>query len=87
MGQMVEVGRGSNRVNKAIEVSQCVYLASMAVKIEGYLIMIFCNNASLMFIPAEVWGPQPEKNCQNICYCPSTLICIYEKLNNKFHSI
>ena len=42
--------------------SKCVYLACMAVKLEHAevaIIMIFCNSASLMFMPAK-YGPQPE---------------------------
>ena len=50
--------------------------------------MIFCNNASLMFMPAEVWSLNQSKNCQNICFYPSKLICIHGKLKkNKFCSI
>ena len=43
-----------------IEVSKCVYLACMAVKIEhtvgDHNHDIFCNSASLMFMPAK-YGP------------------------------
>ena len=74
-----------------IEVSKCVYLASMTVKIEhtvaghNYDILqrcIFDVHAS------RTTGPQRGKNCQNICFCPSKLICIQGKLStNKFCSI
>ena len=42
--------------------------------------MVFCNSASLMFMPAEVWGLKQSKNSQNICFGPSKLTCIHGKL-------
>ena len=51
---------GGNCCKTSIAVSKCVYLANMAVKIERTvvaIIMVFCNNAYLMFMPAELWGP------------------------------
>ena len=42
--------------------------------------MVFCNSASLMFMPAKVWGLKQSKNSQNICFGPSKLTCIHGKL-------
>ena len=82
---------GCNCCKTGIEVSKWVYLACMAVKIEhtvGGHNHAICNTASLMFMPADVWGLNRSTNCQNICFCPSKLICIHEKLNiNEFYSI
>ena len=74
-----------------IAVSKCVYLASMAVKIEHTVaghnhdilqLCIFDVHAS------RIMGPQPEFKMQNICFCSSKLICIHGKLNkNKLCSI
>ena len=82
---------GCNCCKTGIEVSKCVYLASMAVKVEhtvaghNYDILqqcIFDVQAS------RSTGPQRCKTCQHICFCPSKLICIHGKLNtNKFYSI
>ena len=67
--------------------SKCVYLASMAVKIEhtvgGH------NHDSLQqcisdVYASQVWGLNQSKTCQNICFCPSKLICMhgnYIKIN------
>ena len=69
--------------------SKCVYLGSMAVKIEHTVAghnhdilqqCIFDVHAS------RILGPQPELKMPNICFCSSKLICI--KLNkNKLCSI
>ena len=50
---------GCNCCKTGIAVSKCGYLASMSVKIEDTelaIIMIFCSNASLMFMQAKVRG-------------------------------
>ena len=74
-----------------IAVSKCVYLASMAVKIEHTVAghnhdilqqCIFDVHAS------GIMGPQPELKMSNICFCSSKFICIHRKLNkNKMCNI
>ena len=46
--------------------------------------MVFCKSASLMFMPAEVWGLKQSKNSQNISFGLSKLTCIHGKLIKKF---
>ena len=74
---------GGNCCKTGIAVSKCVYLASMAVKIEHTVAghnhdilqqCIFDVHAS------RIMGPQPELKMPNICLCSSKLICIHEQL-------
>ena len=67
---------GCNCCKTGIKVSKCVYLASMAVKREHTCTVGGHNHDILqqcisMFIPAEVWGLNQNKNCQNTCFCSS----------------
>ena len=82
---------GCNCCKTGIEVSKCVYLACMAVKIEhtvGSHNHDMLQQCILMFMPAEVWGLNQSKHYQNICFCPSKLVCIHGKLKkNKLCSI
>ena len=75
---------GGNCCKTGIAVSNCVYLASMAVKIKHTVARhnhdilqqcIFDVHAS------RILGLQPELKMPNICLCSSKLICIHGKLN------
>ena len=75
---------GGNCCKTGIAVSKCVYLASMAVKIEHTVAghnhdilqqCIFDVHAS------RIMGPQPELKMPNICLSSLKLICIHGKLN------
>ena len=73
---------GGNCCKTSIAVSKCVYLASMAVKIErtvaghNHGILQQC----IFYVHASrIMGPQPELKMSNICFCSSKLICIHEK--------
>ena len=71
--------------------SKCVYLACMAVKIEhtvgGHNQDILQQHISDVYA-SQVWDLNQSKTYQNICFCPSKLICMHGKLNkNKFCSI
>ena len=71
--------------------SKCVYLACIAVKIEhtvdGHNHGILQQYISDVYA-SQVWDLNQSQNCQNICFCPSKLICMHGKLNkNKFCSI
>ena len=76
--------RGCNCCKTGIAVSKCVYLASMAVKIEH---TVAGHNQNILqqcifdVHASRSMGAQHGKNCQNICFCPSKLICIHGKLN------
>ena len=71
--------------------SKCVYLASMAVKIEHTV--AGHNHGILQQFIFDVHASRSidlnhSKNCQNICFCSSKLICIHRKLNKtKLYSI
>ena len=81
---------GCNCYKTGIEVSKCVYLASVFVKIKH---AVAGHNHSLQQCIFDVHasrstGPQHGKNCKNISFCPSKLICIHGKVNtNAFCSI
>ena len=67
---------GYNCCKTGIEVSKCVYLACMAVKIEhtvgGH------NHDILQQCISDVYASQVWAS--NICFCPSKLICMHGKL-------
>ena len=64
-----------------IEVSKCLYLACMSVKIEhtvdGHNHDI-CNSASLMFMLAQVWGLTQSKTCQIYAFVHRNLFACTE---------
>ena len=71
--------------------SKCVYLACMAVKIEhtvgGHYQDILQQRISDVYA-SQIWDLNQSKTWQNICFCPSKLICMHGKLSkNKFCSI
>ena len=86
---------GCNCCKTSTDVSKCVHLVSMAVKIEhtvaGHnhdILQQKIINAALMFMQAEVWCLNQSKNCQKYTLFLSKLICIHGKLNkNKCCSI
>ena len=55
-------------------------LACMAVKIEhtvgGHSQDILQQYISDVYA-SQVWGLSQSKTCQNICFCPSKLICMH----------
>ena len=75
--------RGYNCCQTGIELSKCVYLASMGVKINhtvgGQNQEIF-QNAYLMVMPVK-HGSHPKKKLRNLMFCPLKLNGIYRKLN------
>ena len=82
---------GGNCCKTGIVVSKCVYLASMAIKIEH---TVAGHNHDILqqyifdVLASRIMGPQPELKMPNICFCSSKIICIYRKLNkNKSYSI
>ena len=69
-----------------IELSKCVYLASMDVKINhivGGQNREFFQNAYLMVIPVETWATKQRKNCEKFMLCPSKCNGIHKKFKNK----
>ena len=54
--------------------SKCVYLACMAVKIEH---TAGGHNHDIL---QQCMGLNQSKICQDICFCPSKLICMHGKL-------
>ena len=74
---------GCNCCKTGIEVSKCVYLACMAVKIEhtvgGHNHDILQQCISDVYA-SQVWASSQSKTCQNICFCPSKLICMHGEL-------
>ena len=73
---------GCNCCKTGIEVSKCVYLACMAVKIEhtvdGHNHDILQQCITNVYA-SQAWGLNQSKTCQNVCFDPSKLICLHGK--------
>ena len=77
--------RGYNCCQTGIELSKCVYLASVGVKINH---IVGGQNHFFFFFKMHIWWsyqskhrPQPKENCEKLCFCPSKLNSIHGQLN------
>ena len=74
----------SNWLYRGIELSKCVYLASMGVKIEhtvGVQNKDLFQNAHLMVMPTKTLVTTKVKIAKKLCFSPSKLSDIHRKLN------
>ena len=85
--------RGCNCCQTGIELSKCVYLASMGVKINhtvGGKNQECFQNAYLMVMPVETWGTTKEKIAKNYVFVHRNVMVYTEneiKLNLVANSV
>ena len=77
--------RGYNCCQTGSELSKCVYLASMGVKINqttGGQNQRSFSKLHISWSCQSKHGPQPRQNCENLCFCLSKRIFSFHHLSS-----